>query len=96
MSKMKMYTIWDKTAKRAGNIYLAVNDTIADRMFKQSLKEYKEKVPIAQIQDQELVCLGTYEMGEDDKMCGIEHGETYRVAHIEAGYIPEDYEVNVE
>lgn len=95
MSKFNIYTIYDTAAKRAGSIFLSVNDEIADRQFKKYIETVKKETEqIAQYQDLKLMNIGIYEMGEDDKEPEIISTKKYRIDQIPAGMKPKDHSDN--
>lgn len=52
--EMKIYTVFDKAAEEAGPLFVAVNDAVASRQYRQLLKDTPEP------SEYELYCVGTY------------------------------------
>lgn len=65
---MKIYTIFDVKAQESGPLFILKNDSVATRMFKQTIE--KEIVNGLNPNDFELYCVGCY---DNEKMEILSH-----------------------
>lgn len=78
--KFKLYAVYDKVSEEFGPVFQCVNDQVADRAFKQMLKDAFD------INDYSLKCLGHYD-SEDGSI------ELVQVSDVRVKTIMTDLEV---